>query len=64
MEDDVLSISFEEFERILIFNREPHQFPGEYRQNFEKRIFLQFFQLLMTISVHLDVEAAGNFGMI
>jgi len=63
-ETDALVIKFDDFERVLIFDREPYHFTGVPGENFNKQIFLQVFQMLMTIAVHLDSEARGNFGMV
>ena len=63
-ETDALVIKFDDFERVLIFDREPYHFTGVLGENFNKQIFLQCFQMLMTIAVHLDQDARGNFGMV
>ena len=63
-EDDFMLLKYQDFERLLIFDRQEHHYVGEQGLNFNKRLFLRFQNLIMGAVVHMDKNAPGVFGVI
>ena len=65
IDDDCLAFTYENFERVLIFDRKPITDDGySIEKNLNKEAFLRLFHLLMTLLVHTDENAQGYFGIV
>lgn len=62
--DDFVVLKYENFERLIIFDRQEHEYTGDDQENFNKKMFLKFLYLLMTIVVHIDENAQGHFAIV
>ena len=63
-DDDFLSIKYQDFERLFIFDRKPCEAVTDPEENFSKRLFMRLLHLVMTIAVESDEDSRGRLGII
>lgn len=62
--DDFLSLKFQDFERLIIFNRPEHETTGDNNKNFQKQLFMRLMHIMLTMAVELDEDSRGRLGIV
>ena len=64
IEDDFLSLRYQDFERLIIFDRKPWESTGNPLENANKRLFLKLLHIVISMLVQLDDDSRGIYGIV